>query len=291
MMNTITDIHPQIVNSSTKSRRVGEALLRLGKIKEEDMGRIAAKQEESNLLFGEAAILLGLISEKELKKALSEQFEYDYVDGQNKLSHKIFAAYSPFCSEVEKLRSLREYLLMHWFDLGNKSLAVVSSSEEDSACELVANLAIVFSQLNRKTLLIDSNLRNSKQQYLFGVHEKQGLSNILANKEGKYELSSLQDFPNLSVLTAGTLAPNPQELLNREGFANLIADLQRVYEVILIDSCPAQYGADYLAVAKQTRAALVVTRQHHTPIQSLLQLKSQLAFANAQVIGCTIQGA
>ena len=169
---TRSDSRMHIVTPSNNSR-VGDALIAHAKLKQQDVDRVLAYQAEKNILFGEAAKQLGLISEDDLQKVLSEQFNYSYLHESNqKLSQALTAAHLPFSVEVENLRSLRSQLLMRWFDQGNKSLAIASVTKLEGASTLVANLAIIFSQLNKKTLLIDANLRQPLQHQLFGINAK-----------------------------------------------------------------------------------------------------------------------
>lgn len=265
---------------------IGEALIKNAKLKKADVERVLALQLEKNMLFGDAAKQLGLISEDDLQKALAQQFNYTYLqNGVNQLSQQLIAAHSPFSAEVENLRSLRGQLLIRWFDHGNKTLAITSASNEDSASFLAANLAIVFSQLNKKTLLIDANFRQATQHKLFNIDVKIGLANILANRQGQYALVRPQSLPNLAILTAGTTVPNPQELLSQPGFAELIVDLEKVYDIILIDTSPLSFGSDALTVVSKVKAAIIVAKKDTTIAADIQYLNQQITITGANVIG------
>lgn len=253
------------------------------------IAKVVARQKEKNILFGEAAKELGLISEAELRLGLSQQFGFSYASDQSGISEKLVAASRPFSAQVEKIKSLRGQLLIRWFNQSNKTLAIASASEEDGASALVANLAILFSQLNKKTLLIDANLRKPNQQEFFPLSTKLGLANILANRQGEYKLKPQKSLPNLTVLSAGTEAPNPQELLNRDGFSTLIQDLEKVYDIILIDTPPAHLGDDYLSVISQVKAAMLVARKDKTLMSELESMKENIVVANADLLGAIIQ--
>lgn len=270
--------------------RIGDALISHAKLKHEDVERIIDLQKSKNILFGDAAIKLGLIKESDLNKVLSQQFDYSYSDAEShQLNEVLIAAHIPFSEEVEKLRSLRGQLLMRWFDQGNKTLAVTSAGVEDGASQVAANLAIVFSQLNKKTLLIDANLRESVQHKLFNVETKLGLSNILANKQGSYQLTRPQSLPNLSILTAGTKVPNPQELLSRIDFAELLSDLEINYDIILLDTSPLNLASDALTVVSKAKAAIIVARKDYTLATEIQHLNQQLNLTGAQIIGSILQ--
>lgn len=268
------------------AKRMGDALARHVKLTQQDIVRILELQREKNMLFGEAAKKLGLITEDDLQKVLSEQFNYAYVqEGNHPISPLLVAAHKPFDIEVEHLRSLRSQLSIRWFDQGHKTLAVTSVSGDDDASLLIANLAIVFSQLNKKTLLIDANLRNAQQHRLFHVETKLGLANILANRQGQYTLSKQESLPNLTILSAGTAVPNPQELLSQNSLATLLVDLEKIYDVILIDTAPIDLGLDVLTVVSKAKAAIIVAKKDTTPVPAMQQLSQQLLMTGAKVLG------
>lgn len=275
-----------IANNQNDTSKLGAALGLDGA----QIEKVVARQQEKNILFGEAAKELGLISETQLKKALSEQFGFSYAAAQEGgLSKLLTAAYSPFSREVEGIKSLRSQLLIRWFNKANKTLTLASASHEDGASTLAANLAILFSQLNKNTLLIDANLRKPNQQSLFAIKTKLGLANILANRQGEYQLKPQKSMPNLTVLSAGTEAPNPQELLNRDSLSQLIEDLEKVYDVILIDTSPANLGDDYLSVISKTKAVMLIARKGVTLISELELIKSNIAVTDAELLGAVLQ--
>jgi chain length determinant protein tyrosine kinase EpsG len=273
-----------------KHELIGDVLIAHSKLAAQDVAQILELQKRKKILFGDAAIELGLITDRDLKKVLSQQFNYPYVDeGSHQLNEVLVAAHTPFSEEVEVLRSLRGQLLTRWFNLGNKTLAITSANIEDGASLLAANLAIVFSQLNKKTLLIDANLRRSVQNSLFNIETKLGLANILANKQGSYELARLTSLPNLSILPAGTAVPNPQELLNSNGFSELITNLEKVYDIIIFDSSPLVLGSDALTVVANAKAAIVVARKNQTLAVEVQHLVQQLRMTNANILGSVLQ--
>jgi protein-tyrosine kinase len=286
-----TIMNEKLVSAEDRdAKKMGEALIAQAILTKDEVEQIINTQQEQNILFGKAAISLGFITEKDLKKVLSEQFSYGYIEeNTNNLSTKIIAAHQPFSVQVEKFRSLRSQLLLSWFDKGNKSLAFVSVNKNHNASELVANLAVVFSQLNLNTLLVDADLRKSQQHTLFNVTQRVGLANILANQKGRYELNKDKILPNLSILTAGTESPNPQELLSREAFYNLILDLEKKYDIVLIDTCPSGIAQDYLAVASKTKGSVIVSQKNQTSITEVKHLSESLLAANTTIVGSVLQ--
>jgi chain length determinant protein tyrosine kinase EpsG len=264
-------------------------LVDLGKISAADVERVIKAQKEKGLRFGDAALYLGLITEADINQVLSMQFNYPYLQaGKGNYSEELVAAYQPFTPQVESLRTLRTQLMKRWFGEGNKALAVVSVNAGEGASNLTANLAILCSQLGQRTLLVDANLRDPRQHELFNLAEKRGLSDILAARQDISLVSTLEAFPNLSVLGAGTLAPNPQELLNRATFADLMNQAMAKFDVILVDTSPAGISADSQAIVARCGGALLVSRLNHTRLEDLAAVKAQISVTGAQIVGAVI---
>ncbi len=269
--------------------RMGALLLDAGKLTPEDCERALRMQSETGIRFGEAAVRLGLVGEDDIQQVLARQFAYPYLQkGQAGLSPKLVAAYQPFSPQVEALRAIRSQLMLRWFARGRRALAIVGVDPDDGAALFAANLAIVFSQLGERTLLVDANLRAPRQQDAFALKPRQGLSDLLAGRAGFDAIARVPAFAELSVLAAGTLPPNPQELLARDGFRNLHAQLENHYDVVLYDMAPFQVGVDAVAVASRAGGALLVTRKHHTRIAHIGRAAEQLRDAGCEVLGSVV---
>ena len=272
-----------------KDASIGKLLLDLGKIKPEDAERILRLQKEESLRFGDAALKLGLITEDDIQQALSLQFDYPYLQpNQGAFSKDLVAAYQPFSPQVEALRALRSQLILRWFSEGHKSLAVVSANEGDGCSNLVANLAVVFSQLGEQTLLIDANLRNPVQHKIFNLSESRGLSDILVGRAGLEVVTKIDSFVDLTVLGAGTVPPNPQELLSRDSFTSLINQAISHYDVVIVDTAPASDTSDAQTVAGRAGGALLVSRLNKTRISQLTNIRDQLLISGVTVVGAVV---
>ncbi len=146
----------------------------------------------------------------------------------------------------------------------------------------------MFSQLGERTLLIDANMRDPRQHIIFNLKENRGLSDIVAGRAGLDVVSQLEFFENLSVLGAGTIPPNPQELLNRASFSYFINQANNNYDIVIIDTSPATISADAQAVVARCGGALLVSRLNHTRLADITELRSQIAVTGAQVVGAVI---
>jgi len=260
-----------------------------GKLKLTDIELIIQSQNELGLRFGEAAVKLGMVTEDDILQIIAQQFDYPYLQsGEGGFNDELVAAYQPYTPQVEAIRSLRSQLLLRWFNEDHKQLALAGVGSGEGCSFTTANLAIVFSQLGQSTLVVDANLRNPRQHLLFNLGRRKGLSDYLAGSIGMDAVLNIPAFVDLSVLPAGTLPPNPQELLGRPAFKSLMKNLNKKYDVTLLDTPNGLLYADTLNIVAVTGAALLVMHKHHTRMSDALALQTLVANAKAQIVGVVL---
>ncbi|MBG6220180.1 MULTISPECIES: chain length determinant protein tyrosine kinase EpsG [unclassified Janthinobacterium] len=268
---------------------IGALLLASGKITPENAERVLRMQKELGIRFGEAALRLGLISEADIQQVLARQFDYPYLqEGEGKFASELVAAYQPFSPQMETLRAVRSQLMLRWFSLGRKALVVASVDSGDGASLFAANLAVVFSQLGESTLLVDANLRKPRQHEIFALEERQGLSDVLAGRAGQDAISVIDSFVDLSVLGAGTLPPNPQELLSRPAFGALNKQLEERYDVVLYDVASVSSGSDTFVMGARVGGVLLVVRKNKTRLADIDAMREQLQRSGSEVVGSVL---
>ena len=279
-----------VLNSTPQPRgadsSIGGLLLESGKITPENAERVLRMQKELGIRFGEAAQRLGLITEADIQQVLARQFDYPSLQpGAGKYPQELVAAYQPFSSQVEILRAVRSQLMLRWFARGSKSLVVLGMEPGDGASLFTANLAVVFSQLGEHTLLVDANLRKPRQHEIFDLKTRQGLSDVLAGRAELDIIAKVESFVALSVLAAGTVPPNPQELLSRSSFVTLNKQLESRYDAVLYDVPAYTTGSDAIAVAARAGGVLLVARKNKTPMADVAAMSEQMTQSGAQVVG------
>lgn len=275
----------------SRDRLIGAILIDSGALTLENAESILRLQKEHGLRFGDAAIQLGFLSREDIQFALARQFDYPYLmKGNSRISDELVAAYQPFSPQVEALRALRSQLMLRWYtdDDKHKALAVVSPGGVEGRSYLAANLAVVFSQLGERTLLIDADMRKPKQHLLFDLDNGAGLSSTLSNRGVGNYIQRIPSFIDLSVLTAGPVPPNPQELLGRPAFAQLFEDCAREFDVIIIDTPAATAYADASIIAMRAVGALIVAHKHETSLKDLASLNFNLKNLGIQVVGSVL---
>jgi chain length determinant protein tyrosine kinase EpsG len=276
-------------------RPIGTILVDEGKLTPAEVERVLQVSKAKGVRFGDAAIRLGLVTESDIRYALSKQYDFpvltpEHEGREGQPSRELVAAFAPFHPRTEEIRALRTQLLIRWYkrEAGHNALVVASPNSGEGRSYLAANLAIVFSQLGARTLLVDADMRKPRQHTIFGLPAGHGLSALLSGRAEQTATFPIPGLTRLSVLPAGALPPNPQELLSRLTFTTLVKDMQSLYDVVIIDTPPAQQYADAQAIAFRAGNALVVARKDHTSVGATSRVVRELAGTGARVVGTVI---
>lgn len=276
---------------SRPERCIGAILVEEGKLSHSQVDRILDAQGNSGERFGEIAVRMGFLTSEEVRFALAKQFDFPHLAPASEgPSRELVAAFAPFHPRTEELRALRTQLLIRWYkpESGRKALVVASPDHAEGRSYVAANLAIVFSQLGARTLLVDADLRNPRQHEIFGLPSSHGLASLLAGRSDHKATFPIPGLARLSVLPAGPLPPNPQELLSRPVFNAFMKDLQSIYDVVIIDTPPAKPYADTQTITFRAGDALIVSRKNKTKVSDTSRVIRELADTGARVVGTII---
>jgi receptor protein-tyrosine kinase len=276
-------------------RPIGAILVEEGKLTTAEVERVLQLAKARAIRFGEAAVRLGMVTENDVRFALSKQYDFpllrvDPGSPEGQPSRELVAAFAPFHPRTEEIRALRTQLLIRWYkrEAGHNALVITSPDAREGRSYVAANLAVVFSQLGARTLLVDADMRQPRQHRIFGLPGGHGLSALLSGRAEQTATFPIPGLTRLSVLPAGALPPNPQELLSRMAFTTLVRDMQSLYDVVIIDTPPARQYADAQAVAYRTGNALVVARKDHTTVNATGRVVREIAGTGARVVGTVI---
>ena len=271
-----------------RAHPIGHFLRRLRTLSDAQVGHIVAYQRSNGLRFGEAAIALKLATSDDVLWALSQQFDYPYALGDGRpFDEELVAATDPFGPAADAFRELRTQLTMGVLAEGQarRALAVLSPDVGDGKSYFAANLAISFSQLGGRALLIDADMRTPRQHLLFGVDNEAGLSSILAGRAEANVIDQVLNLPTLYVLPVGTLPPNPLELVQRPATGLLMQELLTKFDHVVVDTPAAMHGPDARLLAARSGAALVIGRRGRTRIRALQTLIGALTTSQVRMAG------
>lgn len=268
-------------------RALGEIIRDTRNLSAEQVERILAHQREKGLRFGEAAVALGYVQAEDVLVALAQQYNYPYASPErHDVSAELVMLTAPFTPQAEAFRGLRSQIVMRSTAEGETrhAIAVISPDRGDGRSFVAANLAVALAQLGGRALLVDANLRNPRAHEILGVNSA-GLSHVLLGRTGESVIRPVASVPNLYLLPAGALPPNPLELLERPAFALLMRETSAKFDHVVIDTPAAALGADAAVIAARAGHALLVARKQRSRIDALQKLAGNLAGGAAKIVG------
>jgi tyrosine-protein kinase Etk/Wzc len=175
----------------------------------------------------------------------------------------------------ESFRSLRTNIQYLASDKKNKVITVTSSVGSEGKTFCTSNLSLILASAGYKTVLIGADLRKPKTHHNFNIENIKGLSSYLINQSSISEILNSTKNENLKVITSGPVPPNPSELLNSERMKELITDLKKDFEYIVIDTPPAGLVTDSVITMKFSDINLYVVRHNYTK-RSMLNMINNL---------------
>jgi capsular exopolysaccharide synthesis family protein len=166
-----------------------------------------------------------------------------------------------------------------------RTIVITSPNPGEGKTTVSVNLASELAMGGRRVLLIDADLRKPSIHHAFNLPGKPGLSNFLAGNASKAEIIMPTFIPTLFFIPAGTVPPNPMQLLNSEPFKELLNELRQDFENVIFDTPPVIGFADGRVISSMVDGVLMVLRHHYTS-RDAGRLAAQLLYqANASLLG------
>ena len=200
--------------------------------------------------------------------------------------------FSPITEQYRNVRTSIQFAASAGDPL--KLLLVTSTEQEEGKTTLAANLAVVMSETNKKVLLIDGDLRRATAGKYFNMRSSQavGLSTLLNNgRSSLNEAIQRTQVKNLDFLPAGSIPPNPSELLNSLRLNELFSELEDQYDAIIVDSPPLLVVTDAQIFSSKVDGVILVVRENRTKRNNLIKCKTLLERSKAHLIGVVYNGA
>lgn len=188
----------------------------------------------------------------------------------------------------EAYKTLRTNIMFSLSNDGNNKILVVTSAVPgEGKSTTVINLAITFSQIGSKVLVIDGDLRKPKIHKYLEIDNNKGLSGVLGGF-AKVEDAIVKTEYGFDCITAGSVPPNPSELISSQVLVDVLKDLNGKYDYVFIDSPPVTVVSDTLTVAAMSDGVLLVARSGYTPKSLLKQSINNIKITKAKVIGVVV---
>ncbi len=186
---------------------------------------------------------------------------------------------------VESYKSARSNIMFSLSADDDKLFAVTSYSKGEGKSTVSANLAISFSKMEKKVLLVDCDLRRPNIHNIFKIENQAGLSNVIGKMVEFEEVIHRNVLPNLDILPSGTIPPNPSELLCSPKFTNLVKKLYEEYDYIIFDTPPIGVVADALLLKDLIAGFVVVLRERSTTHGDVQNIMDSMKLADAKILG------
>lgn len=185
----------------------------------------------------------------------------------------------------EAYRTIRTNLMFSLAKSGCKTIMFTSSVAGEGKTTTSSNIAFSIARSNKRVLLMDLDLRNPHVHRVLRKSNTPGLTNYLSGFNSLEEIVHRNVFPGLDVICAGTISPNPAEMIASEGTMNLIKSLKAYYDFIILDTPPVTLVSDALSVVPATDGVVLVVRPKYTDRKEVRRAVDQLEFVGGKILG------
>ena len=194
----------------------------------------------------------------------------------------------PF-SVVESYKAIRTNLSFLLASAKNNVVLITSPNSGEGKSTTAINMAIAFSQLGERVLLVDADMRKASLHKKLKMENGDGLSNILAGMADVADcIKRVSD--NLFFLSAGRMPPNPSELLGSPEFEKLLGTVSPAYGCVIIDTPPMNVVSDALVAAPRTAGIVLVVRDRQTQNDDIKRVIDLAEFGGIKMLGAVING-
>lgn len=186
---------------------------------------------------------------------------------------------------AECTRSIRTNLLFMSPDKPFRRMLVTSSGPQEGKSTTVINLAIAMAQSGSKVLIVDTDMRRPRLHKAFGVPNDVGVSSLVVGEGRIEDAIKTTDVPGVYVLPCGPVPPNPAELQHTRAFSELLEELSRRFDKVILDSPPVGAVADAVVLATQVDGVVVVLKAGLTNADVALRTVRTLRDVKANIYG------
>lgn len=215
------------------------------------------------------------------------------LDRQQRQGVSLVSITDPESVVAEQFRTIRTNIQLQMEKENKKIILFTSSGPYEGKSTVIANVAASLGTLdNMRVLLIDADMRKPTARRSFSLTTQGGLSTLLANRDDLF-MQATEYVPeaNLYVMPAGPTPPNPAELLSSKRMDELLDEMSRAFDIILIDTPPVLVVTDTQILANKVDGVVFVLREGIAQKQELMKAKHLLETTKASIIGAVYNGA
>ena len=210
------------------------------------------------------------------------------IQSKGKSAEDVYVSRQPRSPVSEAFRSLRTNLEFASVQKPIHTILVTSPGPAEGKTTVAVNLAAIFALSGKRVALLDADMRRPCVHRLLGMPNREGLSNLFRSQEGAHSVSRTKlELPQLMVITSGSLPPNPAELLGSERMSTILAELQGLVDIIVIDT-PPSLVADAQILGGKVDAVLLVVQPGHTHAEAARASLELFQRSGARVIGTVL---
>jgi non-specific protein-tyrosine kinase len=198
-------------------------------------------------------------------------------------------ARQPRSPVAEAFRSLRTNIQFASVDQPLHSLLITSTSPEEGKSTVAANLSVTLAQSGRRVTLVDADLRRPKVHKVMGLNNQPGISSLFMQPQVVLN-GALQEteIEGLTALTSGNLPPNPAELLGSEKMMEIIQNVRKCSDIVVLDSPPVLVVTDAVVLAPRVDGVILVVKPGTTKRLACKQAVEQLQRVGANILGVVL---
>jgi len=189
---------------------------------------------------------------------------------------------------TEAYRSLRTNLSFVSPDRPLRAVLTTSAGPSEGKSLTIANLAMAYAQMGKKTLLVDTDLRRPILHHLFNMKREPGFSDLFGATPDYDKVIRPGGRDNLSIITAGLFTPNPAELIGSHRMEQHIEYFKSRFDMIFFDTPPVVAVTDATLLGTKLDGVLLVIKAHHTDREIAQRALQSLAAVGAKVVGIVL---
>jgi succinoglycan biosynthesis transport protein ExoP len=200
---------------------------------------------------------------------------------------EIIVAKGRFSIASESYRAIRTAILLSRAAEAPKTLLVASGAKAEGKTVTAVNIAMAFAQMGGRVLLIDADMRRARCHEVLGVHNLVGLTEVLVGQKQAREVIRPIGNGGLSFMSAGSVPPNPTELLSSRRMQEVLEELAATYDSVLIDSPPVMPVSDSVVLSRLVDGVVIVVGPR-TSKQLVRHACSRLGQVGAHILGVVL---
>jgi succinoglycan biosynthesis transport protein ExoP len=203
----------------------------------------------------------------------------------------LFTRDNPESTISEAFRLLRMNLFFIELDKGLKTIAVTSAVPGEGKTTIAANLSVTLAAQEERVLIMDADLRAPAVHKIFDLPQAPGFTNIFTDRVGYRDLiRQVRGAPNLGVITAGLVPPNPAEIIGSSKMKELIGELRDSYDRVIFDTPPVLGATDAVVLASLVDGTLLALRTGRMDRRSVKRMSEIFGNTRAVILGGVLNG-